>query len=158
MAKAGGPLREDGKRLKPPGWTPPDIAGVLAGRVTTPTDPLTLGQFTDALLGFPRDAEVRMDDGTYPTQLRSWRGDYAQLTLDHRGASSGPPVQAMLEDALAADGGAFEGYKGGTYTMRDYTPVWADAWGDYDRRAVAGLDLREGVVVVKTAVLEDRWV
>jgi len=29
MAKAGGPVREDGKRLKPPGWTPPDVAGVL---------------------------------------------------------------------------------------------------------------------------------
>lgn len=29
MAKAGGPLREDGKRLKPPGWVAPDIAGVL---------------------------------------------------------------------------------------------------------------------------------
>lgn len=32
MAKAGGPVRADGKRLKPPGWTPPDIAGVLAVR------------------------------------------------------------------------------------------------------------------------------
>lgn len=30
MAKVNGPLREDGKRLKPPGWTPPDIAGALA--------------------------------------------------------------------------------------------------------------------------------
>jgi len=29
MAKLGGPIREDGKQLKPPGWTPPDIAGVL---------------------------------------------------------------------------------------------------------------------------------
>lgn len=29
MAKAGGPLREDGKRLKPPGWTPPNIAGMV---------------------------------------------------------------------------------------------------------------------------------
>ena len=29
MAKVGGPVREDGKRLKPPGWTPPDIAEVL---------------------------------------------------------------------------------------------------------------------------------
>lgn len=29
MAKVGGPVREDGKRLKPEGWTPPDIAGVL---------------------------------------------------------------------------------------------------------------------------------
>lgn len=25
MAKVGGPIREDGKRLKPPGWLPPDI-------------------------------------------------------------------------------------------------------------------------------------
>lgn len=30
MAKAGGPVRGDGKRLKPEGWQPPDIAGVLA--------------------------------------------------------------------------------------------------------------------------------
>lgn len=29
MAKVGGPVREDGKRLKPPGWTPPDIEGEL---------------------------------------------------------------------------------------------------------------------------------
>ena len=30
MAKAGGPRREDGKILKPEGWQPPDICGVLA--------------------------------------------------------------------------------------------------------------------------------
>lgn len=30
LRKAGGPTREDGKRLKPPGWTPPDLARVLA--------------------------------------------------------------------------------------------------------------------------------
>lgn len=29
MAKVGGAIREDGKQLKPPGWTPPDVAGVL---------------------------------------------------------------------------------------------------------------------------------
>jgi predicted HAD superfamily Cof-like phosphohydrolase len=30
LAKAGGPVREDGKRLRPEGWTPPDIEDVLA--------------------------------------------------------------------------------------------------------------------------------
>jgi predicted HAD superfamily Cof-like phosphohydrolase len=30
MAKVGGERREDGKRLKPEGWTPPDIEGILA--------------------------------------------------------------------------------------------------------------------------------
>lgn len=29
MAKVGGPKREDGKLLKPNGWKPPDIAGVI---------------------------------------------------------------------------------------------------------------------------------
>ena len=29
MAKAGGPVRDDGKQLKPEGWTPPDILGEL---------------------------------------------------------------------------------------------------------------------------------
>lgn len=29
LAKAGGPRRADGKLLKPPGWTPPDIQAVL---------------------------------------------------------------------------------------------------------------------------------
>jgi predicted HAD superfamily Cof-like phosphohydrolase len=30
MAKQGGPLRDDGKRLKPEGWEPPDIAEKLS--------------------------------------------------------------------------------------------------------------------------------
>jgi predicted HAD superfamily Cof-like phosphohydrolase len=30
MAKVGGPRRADGKRLKPDGWEPPDIAAILA--------------------------------------------------------------------------------------------------------------------------------
>lgn len=29
MAKLGGPRREDGKVLKPPDWTPPDIRGAI---------------------------------------------------------------------------------------------------------------------------------
>lgn len=33
MLKASGPLREDGKRLKPPGWQPPRIDEMLANGV-----------------------------------------------------------------------------------------------------------------------------
>lgn len=33
MDKQGGPTREDGKKLKPEGWRPPDIEGIL-GRMT----------------------------------------------------------------------------------------------------------------------------
>lgn len=34
MAKVGGSVREDGKRLKPPGWTPPDIEAAVYGSTT----------------------------------------------------------------------------------------------------------------------------
>lgn len=33
MAKQGGPLREDGKQLKPPGWQPPRIRELLEDQV-----------------------------------------------------------------------------------------------------------------------------
>lgn len=31
MAKGSGPVREDGKRLKPEGWTPPDLVSIVRG-------------------------------------------------------------------------------------------------------------------------------
>jgi len=36
ISKRGGPVNEHGKRLKPPGWVPPDIEGVLRKHGWTP--------------------------------------------------------------------------------------------------------------------------
>ena len=36
MAKQGGPVREDGKRLKPEGWEPPDVEGCLLAQGWVP--------------------------------------------------------------------------------------------------------------------------
>jgi len=36
MAKVGGPVRADGKKLKPAGWQPPDIAGILRTQIANP--------------------------------------------------------------------------------------------------------------------------
>lgn len=33
MAKVGGPKRDDGKQMKPPGWVPPPIAELVAAQV-----------------------------------------------------------------------------------------------------------------------------
>jgi predicted HAD superfamily Cof-like phosphohydrolase len=37
MAKTGGGTRADGKILKPAGWQPPDVAGVIAGQLPIET-------------------------------------------------------------------------------------------------------------------------
>lgn len=61
MAKAGGPIDAQGKQLKPPGWTPPDVAGVLA-RVTVGPPPL-------ACCG----CDGAVDDGCYHCTPERWR-------------------------------------------------------------------------------------
>ena len=38
MAKAGGPVRKDGKRLRPEGWVPPETERLLAEQMGEPND------------------------------------------------------------------------------------------------------------------------
>ena len=50
MNKVGGPTRADGKRLKPEGWQPPNIAGILRDQIaaSNPTD--SAGKY-DSVIG-----------------------------------------------------------------------------------------------------------
>ena len=38
LAKSNGPQRADGKRMKPAGWVPPDVAGILARQTSLHTN------------------------------------------------------------------------------------------------------------------------
>ncbi len=60
MAKVGGPIREDEKRMKPPGWTPPDIAGVLREQ-GWPTEEIVLSMRTDGSPLLARIANCNSD-------------------------------------------------------------------------------------------------
>jgi predicted HAD superfamily Cof-like phosphohydrolase len=67
MAKVGGPVREDGKRLKPPGWRPPDVAGVIArlyGRDAIENAIVGIEDETDLdrLVAMLRALSTRLDD------------------------------------------------------------------------------------------------
>jgi hypothetical protein len=57
----------------------------------------------------------------------SWRGDYSELAFE--------PVENILigdvlKAALSALGATFQGYKGGEYTMGEYTACWLDREGE----------------------------
>lgn len=110
---------------------------------------MRLGDLIDTLETMPHDAPVRFDDGRNPTKLCSWRGIYAELTLDS-GAPEPPKVRELLEDARAADGKEFQGYKGGDFVMTRHTPVWADGWGEYIAIGISGIVRENGYVVIKT--------
>lgn len=51
----------------------------------------------------------------------SWRGDYSQLAFKR---ARNVTVREMLKVACDAQGSTFVGYKGGGYTMGEYTDVY----------------------------------
>lgn len=118
-------------------------------------EPISLGEFMTLLRAQPRLGRVVFDHrrGDWlPNKFLSYRGYYDQLALSHDGMEP-PTVASLLQLAEAADGAVFEGYKGGRYTMDQFTPVWAADYGEWPGRAVVGVryDKDAGVVVLRTA-------
>lgn len=119
---------------------------------------MTLGELIDALAAQDPSAPVRWDrerkhdygtGGAYPGAFASWRGDYADLTLQKSTAPQ--TVAQLLERARAADGRTFEGWKGGDYRMDRETPVWAENAGDCYNIGLFGVRRsRDGSVVLVT--------
>lgn len=117
---------------------------------------MRLGELIDTLATLPADAEVKFDHGKIPDRLCSWRGVYAELTLDSD-TDGKTTVSALLRDALQAVGKTFTGYKGGDYVMSRDTPVWADEYGDYEGRMLLGAVLSGDTVVLKTMVKPEEY-
>lgn len=120
---------------------------------------MNLSTYTDTLASLPPDLPVFFDNGHPAAKLISWRGDYAQLSLDiadrYNADADASTVAALLADAYDANYGDFQGYKGGTYTMRPSTTVWADPYGECDGWGIAGLSVEGNQVVITRVDLED---
>lgn len=117
---------------------------------------MTLGDLIRELEKLPANMIVRIDYGTVgpyeegeaprgrrePGQLHSYRGDYAQLALASANGSYGnrPTVASLLEEARLAVGKAFEGYKGGMFTMTVRSPIWIADVGEYTGWALMAID------------------
>lgn len=57
----------------------------------------------------------------------------------------------MLRSAVGA---AFEGYKGGVFTMSRHTPVWVANYGNAGNTAVVGVRDLGYLVIIETAYVE----
>lgn len=114
---------------------------------------MNLGNLITTLEGIEPGRTVRFQDGTYPSELRSWRGDYGELSID-RGTEP-TTVAALMGKARAAIGQTFEGYKGGQYVMSEHSPVWADPWGECLYRGIIGVVVEDAELVLITADLFD---
>lgn len=110
---------------------------------------LCLGQLIEELSAIPGDAPVRLDylPEQGPGEPGSYRGYYSDLAFEF-----GPPttVSAWLSDSRKTLGKTLEGYKGGDFLMGADTPLWVSNYGDNSGRAIMGLVVVDGEVVVQT--------
>ena len=81
-------------------------------------DHLTLGDLIDRLRQEP-DQSKRLKVGF--RSPHSYRGYYADLAFE---ITEGVTVGEMLAAAESALGSTYQGWKGGDYTMHDYTDTW----------------------------------
>jgi hypothetical protein len=84
---------------------------------------LCLGELIDRLEGQNPDTVIRYGF----TEPHSYRGDYSELAFE---PAENVRVGDMLMAARAALGATFQGWKGGDYTMADYTSCWLAVCGD----------------------------
>ena len=107
---------------------------------------LTLGSLIAALEPMG-DAPVTVDTGGGVGGFDSYRGYYADLALEP--TDSPTPARTVLENARAANGQTFTGYKGGEFFMGEDTPLWLASYGCCGR-AVVGVELRGCQVTLQT--------
>ena len=97
---------------------------------------LRLGELIEKLTNYPLNARCKFDDDRNPGEFGSWRGVYAELYIDRANDNPEVTVDDVLTNAYAANGGVFQGYKGGDFVMSEDTRLWADTYGDYNSIAI----------------------
>jgi hypothetical protein len=83
---------------------------------------MTLGELIALLETLPRD-RVCVHAFTNP---HSWRGVYAELAFE---PADNRTIGEMLSAARSAVGTTYQGYKGGYYTMSEWTSVHIERYG-----------------------------
>jgi len=91
---------------------------------------LSLGDIIDELERIANKEQTVQFDFEYarPTQLDSWRGDYAELAIGFE-VDGKIKVKDFLSELKSGVDKYFEGYKGGTFCMGLDTPVWVSNYG-----------------------------
>jgi hypothetical protein len=95
----------------------------VARKAEDRSEELTLGDLIKAL-------EAANPDLTVPSGFgnpHSYRGYYDELAFEPR---DNVTVRQMLDDARSALGATYQGWKGGDYTMSEYTECWLSVRGD----------------------------
>ena len=123
----------------------------------TPFGTISLGELIAALKDCDHEAEVQFDFANFqPNDVDSYRGFYDHLAFSFdRNYSNSRTVEWLLGILNDANGKTFKGWKGGSYIMRDDTPIWVAQPGETTSTAVVGVQsLSWGVAVIQTKYVD----
>lgn len=111
----------------------------------------TLGSLIWALEKCDYQARVQFSFcGIAPTTIHSYRGYYEQLAINWDADAENPTVEAFIKTLLGAYNRPFEGYKGGSYRMKESTPVWVDRPDRCSGTGIVAVEADETYCVLKT--------
>lgn len=79
----------------------------------------------------------------------SWRGQYHELMFE---PARNIKLGAVLHAAESANGATFEGYKGGDYTMGEYTDCWLSTYGSGAGESIGPVMLKLMLAVAKAGI------
>jgi hypothetical protein len=116
------------------------------------TEILPLGELIARIEAQPQDQPIKVErQGKLhnPGDVDSYRGYYSDLYIDFTSGEE-RTTGDFLDNLVAAEGKSFEGYKGGDFTMDQFTPVWVDMYSCCDGTGAIGVESRDGVTVITT--------
>lgn len=91
---------------------------------------MTLGNMIKILEKMPDNEMLANLSGPH-----SYRGYYSDLAFELDTGTR--PASEILEDCRESMGKTFMGYKGGDFTMKEYTPVWVASYGHLGEKLIA---------------------
>ncbi len=113
---------------------------------------MTLGGLMDALKLVPSDTPVRLEGGSAPGELESYRGIYAQLSIQPAGDNL--TAEALLAACAKVQNQTLTGYKGGDFFMDRGTFLNVAPHSCCGEKLV-GVEMRGPVLTLLTAPDED---
>lgn len=113
--------------------------------------PLHLEDLIEKLAKCNPDNEVYFDYENRPvSHLISWRGVYAELSLDSNHDGKAVKTGELLENCRTAIGKEFTGYKGGEFVMSEHSLVYADEYSTASGFATCDVVEKDGKTIIET--------
>jgi hypothetical protein len=98
-----------------------------------------LGDLREVLRKLPDHYEVVTCDGHGLDRPHSYRGCYDHLAFEP--SRTVGDVAKLLDQVTVSLTHLYEGYKGGLYAMKTYTPIWVSTYGESSDDRVVGFEV-----------------